>query len=148
MKPLFALLFSLIASAAAATFDAWPALYDVSGVASDDVLNIRAEPSADAPIIGTLAHDATNVEIIRDGENGWGLVNTDEGTAGYPSPICNVIPISFSAICRQSPNVSELNRSGPLCPMGMTLWSKCSGWTERSIPAFGCINRCNALKTS
>lgn len=99
MKPLFALLFSLIASAAAATFDAWPALYDVSGVASDDVLNIRAEPSADAPIIGTLAHDATNVEIIRDGENGWGLVNTDEGT-GW---------VSFAYLATSSQSVFRLS---------------------------------------
>ena len=62
-----------------ATQDGWPALYDVAGVAADDVLNIRAEPDAGAPVIGTLAPDAANVEVIRATDDlRWGLVNTAE----------------------------------------------------------------------
>ncbi|MDU8942403.1 peptide-binding protein [Ovoidimarina sediminis] len=69
------------ATPAAATIDAWPALHDVVGVAPDDVLNIRSDPSAASAIIGTLAHDAEGIEVIRPSEDfDWGLVNTGEGT--------------------------------------------------------------------
>ena len=58
-----------------------PALHDVTGVAADDVLNIRAAPEAGAEVIGTLAPDATGVEVLsRTGD--WGLVNTGE-RSGY-----------------------------------------------------------------
>ena len=56
-----------------------PSLFSVSGVASDDTLNIRSEPNASAAIIGELAHDETRVEVVARSSNGrWGLVNTDE----------------------------------------------------------------------
>lgn len=56
-----------------------PALYDVTGVASNDVLNVREAPNATTPIIGFLAPDATGVEVVRRSENGrWGMVNTNE----------------------------------------------------------------------
>lgn len=72
-------LLALFAGPAWATTDAWPALHDVTGVAVDDVLNIRAEPSAGSEIIGTLPHDAVGVEVIRpDDAFEWGLVNTGE----------------------------------------------------------------------
>ena len=62
-----------------ATQDAWPALHDVIRVAPDDVLNIRAEPSAAADIVGSLAHDATGIEVVRvSDDQRWGLVNTGE----------------------------------------------------------------------
>ncbi|WP_238367563.1 SH3 domain-containing protein [Mesobacterium pallidum] len=73
----------LLLCAAPAAAEVWPQLYDVTGVAADDVLNIRAEPDAGAPILGTLAPDARGVEVIAE-ENGWGLVNTGEG-AGWTS---------------------------------------------------------------
>lgn len=55
----------------------FPELYEVTGVAADDTLNVRAEPSASATRIGTLAPDANGVEVIRV-QNGWGLVNIGE----------------------------------------------------------------------
>lgn len=62
-----------------ATTDAYPALHDVVGVAADDVLNIRAEPSATSEIIGTLAHDAQGIEVIRPNDDfTWVQVNTGE----------------------------------------------------------------------
>lgn len=61
----------------AAMAEDYPALFDVSGVAADDVLNIRAQPSASSEIIGTLAPDARNVEVIR-ASGGWGMVNAGE----------------------------------------------------------------------
>ena len=54
-----------------------PALFKVTGVASDDVLNVRTEPRGGAEIVGTLAHDATWVEVVAR-EGNWGLVNTGE----------------------------------------------------------------------
>ena len=71
----------LLAGPALATQDAWPALFDVTGVAADDVLNIRAEPNAGAAILDTFAPDRTNIEVIRPNETeDWGMVNTGEGT--------------------------------------------------------------------
>ncbi len=56
-----------------------PALYDVQGVAADDVLNIRAEPSARAAIIGRLAPDARGIEVVAHNVAGtWGQINTGE----------------------------------------------------------------------
>lgn len=58
-----------------------PQLHDVAGVAADDVLNIRAEPTASAPIIGTLAPDARGVEVVAVNAAGtWGQVNTGEAS--------------------------------------------------------------------
>ncbi|SDD91998.1 SH3 domain-containing protein [Paracoccus isoporae] len=56
-----------------------PTLFDVHGVAADDVLNIRERPDAGSPIIGSLAPDATGIEIIET-EGNWGLLNTNERT--------------------------------------------------------------------
>ena len=61
--------------------EVYPALHDVTGVAADDVLNIRAAASAEAPVIGTLAPDATGVEVVAV-QDGWAVVNTGEGN-GY-----------------------------------------------------------------
>lgn len=58
-----------------------PGLYHVTGVASDDVLNIRENPRASAAIVGELGPYANNVEVIGLSENGnWGQVNVNETT--------------------------------------------------------------------
>ncbi|WP_116086232.1 COG3650 family protein [Tropicimonas sp. IMCC34011] len=82
MRAAAALFMLLVASAASAQGDL-PALYDVSGVASDDVLNVRAGPEASAPLVATLAPDETGVEIVRR-SGGWGLVSLPE-TRGWAS---------------------------------------------------------------
>lgn len=57
-----------------------PATYAVSGVAADDVLNIRAAPSAGAPVIGSYAPTRGRVEVIALSEDGrWGRVGLPEG---------------------------------------------------------------------
>lgn len=56
-----------------------PALHSVTGVAADDVLNIRAAPSAEADVIGTLAPDASGVEVLAVND-GWATVNAGEQT--------------------------------------------------------------------
>jgi uncharacterized membrane protein len=76
-----AMLWALLALPALATQDGWPALHDVTGVAAGDVLNIRERPEAGAPVIGSLAPDATGIEVIRPNERlTWGLVNAGERT--------------------------------------------------------------------
>ncbi|EBA05728.1 COG3650 family protein [Sagittula stellata] len=71
------------AVAAVAQDGTLPALHRVTGVAADDVLNVRAGPSAQTEIVGTLAPDATGVGVVRT-EGGWGLVNAGE-RAGWAS---------------------------------------------------------------
>ena len=46
-------------------------------VAAGDRLNIRERPDASAPVIGTLAPDATGVEVVAE-RSGWAQVNTAE----------------------------------------------------------------------
>ncbi|WP_368185488.1 peptide-binding protein [Aestuariibius sp. HNIBRBA575] len=57
----------------------FPALYDVTGVAADDQLNIRAEPNASAAILGMLGPNLRGVEIITASDDGrWGMINVGE----------------------------------------------------------------------
>lgn len=73
----------LLIGTSVAAQDAYPRLHDVVGVASNDVLNVRAGPGASHPVIGELAYDARGVEVIRT-EGNWGLVNVYE-QAGWTS---------------------------------------------------------------
>ncbi len=76
--PVLALL--IWAAPAAATQDAWPALFDVARVATGDTLNIRSGPGANHEIIGALDPDARDVEVIEPSpDHHWGLVNAGEG---------------------------------------------------------------------
>lgn len=66
----------LLALPAAAQEVRLPALFDVTGVAADDVLNIRDRPRATSGIIAELRPDATGIEVIELSESGdWGRVN-------------------------------------------------------------------------
>jgi uncharacterized membrane protein len=76
LKAMF-LCFSMILPVAA--FAQTPGLFDVIGVASDDVLNIRESPSGSSAKIGALSHNQKAVEVITTTEDGrWGLVNSEE----------------------------------------------------------------------
>ncbi|MDB6178111.1 SH3 domain-containing protein [Paracoccus sp. Z330] len=77
------LLWVLGAPCAMAQDHALPTLFDVTGVASDDVLNIRAQPDASAPILESLPPDATAIEITAE-RDGWGRLNVGE-TVGWVS---------------------------------------------------------------
>jgi len=84
MIRLLAVIFALLSSPATAQ-TIYPALHDVSGVAADDVLNIRTAPSASAPIIGVFAPFETDVEVVAlSADGGWGRVNAGE-QAGWAS---------------------------------------------------------------
>jgi uncharacterized membrane protein len=60
-----------------------PALFNVTGVAANDVLNIRAEATASSAVVGSFAPDATGIEVVGI-EGSWAIVNSGEGT-GYVS---------------------------------------------------------------
>jgi len=75
----FAVLIALWPSLGSA--DALPAFYDVAGVASDDVLNVRAAPGVGNSIVDTLTADARNVEVVALNADGdWGQINVGEMT--------------------------------------------------------------------
>lgn len=58
----------------------FPAQFEVTGVAEDDRLNIRAEPSAGAPILNSFYAYAFNIEVLETTPDGsWGLVGIPEG---------------------------------------------------------------------
>ena len=60
-----------------------PALYDVVGVAGNDVLNIRASAAADVAILASLPPDAKAVEVVALSTDGkWAQVNAGEA-AGW-----------------------------------------------------------------
>lgn len=70
-----------VLGAGAALAQSFPALYDVSGVASNDVLNVRSGPGVQFGVVGALAHDATRVSVTAIDGN-WAQVNAGE-TAGW-----------------------------------------------------------------
>ncbi|MBQ1202815.1 MAG: SH3 domain-containing protein [Loktanella sp.] len=80
-----------------------PALYEVTGVAADDQLNIRAAPDAGSPVIGALSFDRTAVEVILFSTSGrWALVNHEESSgwvaARYLRRSADIAgPLGFSA---------------------------------------------------
>jgi uncharacterized membrane protein len=79
LKYIAAFVLSFVTTMAAA--QDLPALFSVTDVASNDVLNIRAEPTSAAPIIGSLTPNATRIEVVARSANGrWGLVNSFEQT--------------------------------------------------------------------
>ena len=78
---LLALLLMLCASPLWATQDRWPALFNVTGVAADDALNVRAGPFPDSPIIGRFGPYQRDIEVVRPNDREtWGLVNIGERT--------------------------------------------------------------------
>lgn len=73
-----------LAGPAMATVDGFPALFNVSGVASDDTLNVRMEPSASSDIVGELEANAIGVEVLRlDPTGNWARVAVDPETMGW-----------------------------------------------------------------
>ena len=81
---------------ARATQDAWPALFDVARVASDDVLNVRSGPGARFDVVGAIPFDATRVEVIAPSDDHrWGLVNAGEGTGWVSLAFLDRLPGQF-----------------------------------------------------
>lgn len=69
------------AAVAAVAAQEVPALFRVSGVAADDVLNVRAEPHPGAERIGALPPGAAGIEVVDLAAGGtWGRVNLAESS--------------------------------------------------------------------
>ena len=79
-KGMVVALFLGAASPAVATSEyILPTLFDVTGVAANDVLNIRQAPNARSQIIGVLAPNAQDIEVVGYDQSGkWARVNTGE----------------------------------------------------------------------
>lgn len=78
MKP-FVSAFLILLWAACAQAQSVPAFYNVSGVAADDVLNVRAAPGIGNSIVAKLTSDARFVEVVAFDDTGeWARVNVDE----------------------------------------------------------------------
>lgn len=70
-----------LAAPALATVEGWPALHDVTGVGTGDVLDIRAAPATASEIVGSLAPDAKDIEVLEvNRAETWGRVNAGEAT--------------------------------------------------------------------
>lgn len=80
MKKIFLSLFLvLLGSAVSAQVHDYPALYSVTNVQPGDILNVRSGPGVSHPIIGTLARNATNVEVVGVNEDQrWARVSAGE----------------------------------------------------------------------
>ena len=82
IRLLLALALSLVGSIAQA---ASPGTYDVTGVAANDVLNVRTQPTTSSAITGVLAPDAVGVEVLEISGNGrWGRISHPDA-AGWAS---------------------------------------------------------------
>lgn len=80
-RALTALLVSavLTAAPAQAIVTDFPALYNVAGVASDDVLNVRDAPASSAAIVATLPATRTGLEVLGPSDDGaWMRVGLGE----------------------------------------------------------------------
>jgi uncharacterized membrane protein len=83
MRALFAAALLWYGIAFSAFAQPFPQLYDVTGVAGDDVLNVRIDPSASSAIVGQLTPQQKNIEVVAGDSSGkWGLVNVSE-TSGW-----------------------------------------------------------------
>ncbi|GAA6165621.1 hypothetical protein NBRC116590_33250 [Pelagimonas sp. KU-00592-HH] len=104
----------------------FPALFSVTGVAANDVLNIRETANASADKLGALAHNAENVEVVAvDDARKWALINTGE-TAGW---------VAFRYLARQSETGWAWDRIGLECFGTEPFWSAATD-ADRSLLAF------------
>jgi uncharacterized membrane protein len=84
-KSLAAGLALLLIAGAACAEGPFPAQFSVTGVAADDVLNMRVAPSAGADLLSSFRPDRMNLEVIELSADGqWGLVGDGE-INGYGS---------------------------------------------------------------
>lgn len=86
--------FALLIWGSAAQTEPFPAFYDVTDVASNDVLNIRVEPRAGSAIIGAFAADATGIEVVRlDETRRWARVRSGEQMGWASARFLAVVPL-------------------------------------------------------
>ncbi len=94
-------LLALALLAAPAAAEVFPGLARVTGVAADDVLNIRAEPSARAAILATLAPGTEGIEVLDiSGDGKWALVPLPEGSGWVARRFLQAMPLDPSSLPR------------------------------------------------
>ena len=70
-----------------------PALFDVTGVAHDDVLNLRESPDSTSEVLGSLAFNDRKIEVVDLSENNkWGLVNFREASGWISMRYMTIVP--------------------------------------------------------
>lgn len=75
-----------------------PALFNVTGVASNDTLNIRQNPSSNSADIGDLAFNEQRVEVIEVDDTGkWGLIRMREGRGWVSMRYMQQLPRDYVA---------------------------------------------------
>lgn len=75
----FSIVVVILSTAVSAQAQEYPALFNVTGVPHGDVLNVRAGPGVNHPIVATLAREAIGVEAVGTNETGrWALVSVGE----------------------------------------------------------------------
>lgn len=79
IRSLLTFVFLFIANPAIA--QSFPAFFDVSGVETNDMLNVRERPELSASIISKLRHDERRIEVVAQDETGkWGQINIGESS--------------------------------------------------------------------
>lgn len=97
MKSIF-LLLAVFPAIAVAEPVVLPEIYSVSGLPSGDMLNIRAEPSAAAPILGRLAPEAAKIEVTGLSPDGaWAQINAGEGSGWVSMRYLSVTQTSWQS---------------------------------------------------
>lgn len=80
MIRILSFLFVCVFSAARADIYPLPALFDVTGVVADDVLNIRLGPGSDFDVIGSFTPSQSGVEVVAVNDQAtWAKVALPEG---------------------------------------------------------------------
>ncbi|MEL6958447.1 MAG: hypothetical protein AAGL89_05780 [Pseudomonadota bacterium] len=82
-----------------ATAQSLPERYSVTGVAGDDVLNIRSGPAASFDKIGEFGPYTLNVEVLRI-EDGWGMVPAGERNGWVSMRFLEAYPIPANEVPR------------------------------------------------
>lgn len=78
-----------------------PARFTVTGVAADDVLNVRAGPSARNEILARLAPGQRGVEVVRLSDDGkWGMVAVPESNGWVSMRYLAAEPMPADALPR------------------------------------------------
>jgi uncharacterized membrane protein len=92
MNRIWALIVGVLASPVWA--ESFPNYADVTGVAANDVLNLRQGPDVATPIIGMLPPDATWVEVTgRSPDGRWLRLNAGESVGWAAARYLNAVPM-------------------------------------------------------
>jgi uncharacterized membrane protein len=120
----------VLCAGSVASAQEFPATYQVTGVAADDVLNIRAEPAAGAAKVGEIGPYGFNIEVLRLSDDGaWGLVPMPEGSGWVAMRFLQATPAADPALV---PRPLSCSGTEPFWTMG--LFPKGAEWLTPEDP--------------